>query len=650
VRAHLSTRPALAGGLRAAGAPAAALAVPLAAAVWLALHDGGYTVDEWGPWAALTLVVLALALARGETAPVPRAALALPGALAALAAWALASIAWAPYRQGALVDADRYLYYAAVCALCLVCLTRPALRRAAITAVAAAAAVIAVVLVARLLAEEDPASLFQDGRLAGTIAYPGGTAAAVAIGFWPLVALASLRGAPALARIAAGAGGGLVLAVIIATQARASLWSLVLSTLAFAVLCPTPLRSAALVAAPALAVGLLWDDLNAAYRVGAADVAAVRTVGWAALAVAAAGALAAGAVVVGEGRIRPGARARRALVAGAAVLAAAALAGAAAGAVAATDGHPVRWAERQWDAFTTRQAAPPVGTRFFSLATDRYDLWRVAVLGLEREPFTGHGGGSFSQLYQEERRSGQQAHQAHGEPLEVAATLGVPGLVVYVVALALPLAAALRLRRAAGRDDERRADALRAAALGGALAYFAVHSSVDWIWHLAAAALPFLVLASVAVGSLPARRPDERRPARWPLAAAGLAIVAALMLVVPASIAQRELYRSYGAPTPDALAAADRARTFDRFSSRPDLARARALLAAGRVDDALAAARAGADREPDYWVAWQLVLVAAERSGDTAGASEAEAEVERLNPNILRWQVGQIPNTAYDHY
>jgi predicted Zn-dependent protease len=157
------------------------------------------------------------------------------------------------------------------------------------------------------------------------------------------------------------------------------------------------------------------------------------------------------------------------------------------------------------------------------------------------------------------------------------------------------------------------------------------------------------MLSAAVVGML---SPSPTRPRRLvfsaPVALAAVAVAA--LLIVPAALAQRYLERSYGEPAADALRDADRARTLDRLSGRPDLAAARALLRNGDTVAALAAARRAAGAEPGYWVAWQVLAVTEARLGNTAQAATAGRTVERLAPRLPLYLRSEIPSSDFDHY
>src|SRR5262249_32635088 len=140
------------------------------------------------------------------------------------------------------------------------------------------------------------------------------------------------------------------------------------------------------------------------------------------------------------------------------------------------DGHPVGWVQQEWHSF--KQQGNPYSTssatRFTSVGGGRYDLWRAAVRVVFMHPLTGVGAGNFAYIYLQEGRSAAQPQQAHSEPLEVAATLGYPGVLLLIPVMALPIGLAVRNRFA----SRSRSDRLLMAGLAAALTEFVCHASV----------------------------------------------------------------------------------------------------------------------------------------------------------------------------
>lgn len=610
----------------------------------MALHGGGYTIDEWGPWAVVTLLAGALAAVSlmGEFA---WHELLVPASLAALGLWCLLSVTWAAWPQNALVESGRYLFYAAALWLGAAVAASASLRRALMAATAGGSALVAIVVAWHTWRGGDPASWFDDNRLAGPIHYPGGMAAAMAVGFWPLVAFASDRSTPSWLRPPAAFGAGAILAAVIPTEARASLWALGVAGVIFYALCPTPVRSAVVVIAAVVPVLGLWHSLNDPYTAHQPGIAAFRTVGEDIMAVGAWGAVAGLAQTMVDRVVVLGPRGRGVVTWMASLAAAVALGVTLITMVQHTHHHPLSWARSSWSHAIQGVTAGSGQTRYGSAATGRFGLWEVAVDAFRARPGEGYGGGNFGYVHDLHGQSNELPFQAHSQGLEVMSTLGYPGLVLYLPLLILPLACCVRARLGPGSRSEK----LFAAGLAASLGYFALHSQLDWIWHLAAVALPALVLTGVALRTMPG---GVRRPlpaAAWKAAAAA-AVLAALLLVLPASLAQRLLVESYGQSGSQAVTTAHWAGALDWLSSRPELAVARAELRVGDARAALAAARRAVAQEPEFWVGWQLRYLAASRLGRSEEAASARRTVLRLVPRLALDLRSGMPSPDFDHY
>jgi hypothetical protein len=623
--------------------------LPVIAMLWLATHGGGYTIDDWGVLAALICLGLATALVLIDQ-PLPRLTqLAAPGCLFGLAAWSLVSLSWAGWPENAVAESARYIFYGCVMLLGLVATGRPGVRRAAVLSVAGASGLLALVIAYGLWNESVAQDAFVLGRLVGSIGYAGGLAAVVAIGVWPLAGFASDRLTAIALRVLAGAGAGAAFALVVPTGARAAVVALAVSGVAYLAISPTPLRCAMVVGPIVAITALRWDELNGVFAGGQAG-GQVQDVGRAVVQAAVVGACVALIQSLLDTRVTLGGRAR-AWASRLGVVTAVVIAGAALGAALhAMHGDPSGWMRDKWHTF--QQAGNPyqgdVDTRFASVGGGRYDLWRVAVLEFHRHPLQGVGAGNFARAYFAEGRSRAQPQQAHSEPLEVAATTGLPGLLLFAPAVLLPIGFAVRARFRARLPSER----LLAAGIAAALIEFAVHSSIDWTWHIAADAVPAMLLAGAALGtaSSPVRLPGGMRRAAVSAAAAAAVLLAAAVVILPAAVAQGALTSSYSESAADAIDHASEAKRYDRLSSRPDVAAARAYLRAGDAAGALTAARRAVGEEPEFWVGWQLRFLAARQLGYGAEAAAARAEVARLNASLPLDLRFQVPPTAYDHY
>jgi O-antigen ligase len=120
----------------------------------------------------------------------------------------------------------------------------------------------------------------------------------------------------------------------------------------------------------------------------------------------------------------------------------------------------------------------------------RASTWRAAIETFADRPFSGTGADAFL-TGSARHQGGQTIAFAHSLPLELAAELGLVGLVL-----------AIALYAAVARGVWRARHARAAWLLGPAAAAFLIASLVDWPWHLAGAgAVWALAVGALAGGS-----------------------------------------------------------------------------------------------------------------------------------------------------
>jgi O-antigen ligase len=231
----------------------------------------------------------------------------------------------------------------------------------------------------------------------------------------------------------------------------------------------------------------------------------------------------------------------------------AALAGGA-GAFAATVDRPGHFLVDKWRSFKTLPPHQEGSSHLFSLGSNRWDFWRVALHTFEHHPVAGVGGRGFAAAYLEQGRSIETPQRAHSLELDELSETGVVGFGLLALGLGLPLGVALiRARRS-----------LLRATLAAAGVYWLAHSTVDWTWTFPSLTLPVLLLVGVAAV------PERGRPLR-PLAAVPIGIAAVALAVLafaPPWLSARYSDLAYAHP---AQAAADlrRARWLDPLSTAP---------------------------------------------------------------------------------
>ena len=303
--------------------------------------------------------------------------------------------------------------------------------------------------------------------------------------------------------------------------------------------------------------------------------------------------------------------------------AAAVLAGLVAGAV--LSGGPTELVDRTFSAF--RSPPAPHGKRSERLLTVsgnfRTHYWKVAWREYRAHPVLGSGAGTFDLYWDRYRHTQYGSRDAHNLYLETLAELGPLGLILLLVALALPL---LGLRGA-------RQSPLIAAAAGAYLA-FLVQAAVDWDWEMPAVTLAGLLCGGALTLRTPARR-DLTPPQRW------TALAAIGVLAIFTGVAWRGNHAT--SASTDALgqghyqAALSEARTATRWlpwDSEPWRLIGAAELALGDRQSARTDLRTAVQKDPRDWFLWYELARAS--SGESRRAALAQAT--RLNPISVRIQ------------
>jgi hypothetical protein len=476
--------------------PFAAAALLLAAPTILAFFSGGYFTEP-RLIAAIAGWTLVLALTLLVRAPLLRSTpgrVALAG-LVFLTAWSALSLTWAPLHGAALENVQLLVLYTGALMLASELLREPRLLRAAEPALAAGATiVIAYGLAGRLLPDivELTRSESAGGRLEQPITYwnAEGALAAMGLVLWARVAGDGTR--PVALRAAAAAAAAPLGAGVYLSYSRGAIAVAVLGLAILVALTPTraQLRAAAL----ALAAGTVAAAGSAAFPGVAAlegshparDGAAV----FALLALTCTTAATLTARRPAHDGLLPGDR-RLAPLAAAAV--AAVLAGLV---IAGLNERPSR----------AELAAGASAARLTSVSSNRSEYWRVALEAFERNPVAGVGAGGFRVEWLRERTFPESVRNAHSLEIEIAAELGIVG----VLGLALLIGGAV----AAARRALERHRALAAGPAAAVLVWL-LHASIDWDWQLPAVTLPAIALAGalVALSERPPPAAGDPRPA-----------------------------------------------------------------------------------------------------------------------------------------
>jgi uncharacterized integral membrane protein len=481
-----------------------AAACLLCAPTVLAFFSGGYFAE---PRLIAGIVVwsLVLTLALPGAVPLPRSRpgwLAL-GGLVGITAWSALSIAWAPLAGPAVENVQRLVLYVGALMVGLGVLREKRAMRAVEPALAAGATiVIAYGLAGRLLPGilDFDRSQSADGRLEQPITYWNAEGALAAIGLVLCAHLAADRSRPAAARMMAAAASVPLGAGIYLSFSRGAIAAAAVGLVTLVALAPTvtQLRAAVVALAAGAAAATISGLVPAVASLEGGNRSRDGVLVLSALA----------AVAVGAAYVNARLARREAADAPklpwlrlARPLAAAAVAAVALGLVIGGLGEKPSAAEL---------SAGAEVRRLTSVSSNRYEYWRVGLIAFEREPLTGVGSGGFRVEWLRERVLPESVKDTHSLVIELAAELGLVGILGFAVMLAGVITAARRALRY---------DVGAAAGWCAALVVWLLHSSIDWDWQLPAVTLPAIVLAGAlialadgypAVTAEPARAPHAR--------------------------------------------------------------------------------------------------------------------------------------------
>lgn len=609
-RSALGTRLADLGAVAPAG-----VAAVLAWLAWAAL-DGGFPPARWGPLGlGLVLLLAVVAVARPPRASfllVARLVMAL--ALTAFIGWAFVSMTWADFPADAWEGADKILVYCTGFALLALWPWRPRGLALLLGLFALGVTLVGAVLIATLVFSDDPASSFQRGRLIGSTGYVNASVALWMLAFWPAVWLGSTRRLPAFVRPIFIAAATLLLELALLGQSRGWLAILPIALALFLLLSRERLRTLlalGIVGAATLAAAPTLLDVQERPQALTEPLSKVGTV----LLASCAAAAAAGAIwSYADRRVSVGRRARLGVAAGLVVLAFAALA--AGGLVAAREvgDDPGDWISARWADFKGTEDAGEGGTRLTgSLATNRYDEWRVAWLEFRDHPAAGIGEGNYAAAYLARRKDNSDARYAPSIPLRLLSQLGLVGTALLGIVVAIAIALALRARR--------RLEPAWGGAIGAAVtvfAYWLLHGSIDWLWEIPAVSAPALGLLAAASATTARPPPEPERPLRRTRALVAMPALA-VALAAGGALVPLWLSDSYAAAATRAWSQ-DLGLAYERLSLAAELnpLAAQPLVLEGsialKLRDAGTARRAlseALEREPKNWYAHlQLALLA----------------------------------------
>ena len=290
-------------------------------------------------------------------------------------------------------------------------------------------------------------------------------------------------------------------------------------------------------------------------------------------------------------------------------------------------GSPPTIARKAYDSFTgAPKGNADLNTRLFTLSSSgRVALWHVAWQEVKAHPLTGGGAGSYERYYLAHRHQAVEVQDAHSLYLETLAELGPPGLGLLVAALALPLIAAVRMRR-------------HPLVPAGCAAYvvYLIHAGADWDWELAGVTIAalFCGLACVLAGREEHEPPPLSNRARVTLGAAvtALGIVALLGLVGNSALGASDAAARAG----NWRSAEQHARTAIRWmpwSAAGWQQLGEAQLGSHDQEAARHSLQRALSIDPNDWVSW-LDLAAASRGNAQLTALVDASRLNPLSPEI----------------
>jgi hypothetical protein len=592
----------------------------------LGAANGGYFPAAWGwPTLAFGWAAAIALLVRGGFS-LGRLEIAFAGALTALTGWQLLSLFWAADSTWPVYEAERALVYAAGVAAALLVVRGRTVTLLLAGVLGGIACVDVYGLGTRLLPDRlgrfEPVAPY---RLAAPIGYWNGLGIFSTIGIILALGFAA-RGRSTAARVLGAMLLPPLLVTLYFTFGRGAWIALGVGVFVAILLDPRRLQLVT-VAGPVLVPGgiVVWlasrsdtlttqgASLAAAARDGHRIALAI------ALAVAGSGVLALVLAVLGS-RISVPRKWRLAYASGLCTLVVAACVGA-----LVHLGGPSSAARETWHSFTAPPVRVTAGTRLesrlFSLSSNgRIDLWRAAWADSRAHPWLGGGAGSYEPWWLAHRPSRADVRDAHSLYLETLAEVGPIGLTLLVLALALPLAGAVKARR----------QRLVPLAAGAYVAYV-VHAAADWDWELTAVTLAALLCGAAVLAA--GRRERARAlpmPTRVCALACAAAVIATSFLVLLGNVPLGAAARAADAGNwRQSAREARRAARWAPWSAEPWRLRGEAELAVREPVAARRDLRVAIAKDPENWLLWYDLAAAS----DGRRAAQALERARELNPH-----------------
>lgn len=590
-----------------------------AVVVALALDSGGFASFALGLMAAATwIAIVVVALGPGRERLLDRTFLVAAGALAVLAVLGALALGWSVDRSAGFEDVVRFSLYLGAFVLAGLLLRAGSGRRVLAGIGAGLAIVSLIALSSRLLGvgAGDAELVAANPSFAGRLSFP--------IGYWNALGSMAAMAVPVLIWIVSDSRSRVprslalvaIPPVLLTAYMTSSRGALIAATIGAAVVI------AAAGSRPRATAALVVGVLAALPAVIAASVASgildspggtpgrSEAIVCLALGIGIIFAAVAGPALVSRGssmRI-PGLRMRHVLAAAvAALLALVVIVGPAriVGDFVATSGRE----------------ATAGGAQLSLAGSGRAQFWSAALEAFADEPLRGIGSGSYGFYWNGHGTLETPVQNAHSEPLELLAELGIVGLAAFVAFFAAAGAAGIpRARRPGGEA---------AGAALGLIATGLVGIVIDWTWDVPSVAVCVLLAAAV----LTTRALDAAGAARLPRPAP-LALPAPLVAFVAAGFA-----------IPAIWAGAVLAVASDRLDASDE------ALAAGRLDEAATAARSAAGAEPWSAEPWLQLATIEQAAGNLEAARlDARRAIDLTPADFRPWLLTTIIETSVGNY
>jgi O-antigen ligase len=270
--------------------------------------------------------------------------------------------------------------------------------------------------------------------------------------------------------------------------------------------------------------------------------------------------------------------------------------------------------------------------RFTDASGFRYDLWRVAVREFRSHPIGGLGAGNYDVEYYRLRDNPEYLLQPHSLELQMAAELGVGGVLALLLFCGAIVSSAFARRGTLASEDR----LIKLAALGMFAAWLA-HTSVDWLYDIPGLTGMAIVAAALLVVPAAQRAGHSRlgrgRRAAFVLGLGVLALVAASVGRQYAASRYAQAGASEAALSPRrAIGTLRQAARLDPYSLSTLYALAAAYARLNDYPRARAALLLSQRREPHNYVPPALLGDLAMRRGDYRLATAEYRSALVLNP------------------